>query len=61
MAARSAGIGKFGLVRNGPPGVCVEDSLDRVVAYADQEPEGISFSEHASRVDGDLPRHKIGA
>ncbi len=41
----------------------VEDSLDRVVADAEQEPEGFPFSEHNARgpIDGDLPRHQIGA
>ena len=41
----------------------VEDSPDRVVAYAEQEPEGIPFSEHAARgpIDPDLPQHQIGA
>jgi hypothetical protein len=40
------------------PGGGVEDSPDCVVAYAEQEPEGIPFGEHAAR---DLPRHQIGA
>ena len=45
------------------PGGGVEDSPDRVVAYAEQKPEGISFGKHAARgpIDGDLPRHQIGA
>jgi hypothetical protein len=62
-AARSAGTGKSGLSRNGPPGGVLR--TDHVVAYAEQEPEGscIPFSEHAARgpIDGDLPRHQIGA
>jgi hypothetical protein len=45
------------------PGGGVEESPDHVVAYAEQDPEGIPFSEHAARgpIDGDLPRHQIGA
>ncbi len=45
------------------PGGGVEDSPDRVVAYAEQEPEGISLSEHTARgpIDRDLSRHQIGA
>ncbi len=45
------------------PGGVVEDSPDRVVAYAEEEPEGIPFGEHAARgpIDGNLPRHQIGA
>ncbi len=41
----------------------VEDSPDRVVAYAEQETELVPFSEHGARapVDGDLPRHQVGA
>ncbi len=38
LARRSAGTGKSGLTRNAPPGGGVEDSPDRVVAYAEQEP-----------------------
>jgi hypothetical protein len=59
---RSAGAGKSGLARSTPPGG-VEDSPDRVVAYAEQETESVPFSEHGARgpVDGDLPRHQIGA
>jgi hypothetical protein len=62
-AARSAGAGKSGLARNGPPGGGVEDSPDRVVAYAEQETKFVPFSEHGARgsVEGDLPRHQIGA
>jgi hypothetical protein len=64
-AARSAGAGKSGLARNGPPGGRggFEDSPDRVVAYAEQETELVPFSEHGARepVEGDLPRHQIGA
>ncbi len=45
------------------PGGGVEDSPDRVVVYAEQEPEGIPFGEHAALgpIDRDLPRHQIGA
>ncbi len=45
------------------PGGGIEDSPDRVVAYAEQEPEGIPLSEHAVRgpIDRDPPRHQIGA
>ncbi len=62
-AARSAGAGKSGLARNAPPGGGVEDSPDRVVAYAEQETELVPFSEHGARgpVDGDLPWHQVGA
>jgi hypothetical protein len=62
-AARSAGARKSGLARNGPPGGGVEDSPDRVVAHAEQETELVPFSKHGVRgpVDGDLPRHQIGA
>jgi hypothetical protein len=63
-AARSAGAGKSGLARSTPPGGGgVEDSPDRVVAYTEQETESVPFSEHGARgpVDGDLPRHQIGA
>jgi hypothetical protein len=62
--ARSAGAGKSGLARNAPPPRGgVEDSPDRVVAYAEQETELVPFSEHGARgpVEGDLPRHQIGA
>jgi hypothetical protein len=54
--ARSAGTGKCGLSRK-------PHSPDRVVAYAEQETESVPFSEHGARgpVDGDLPRHQIGA
>ncbi len=57
--ARSAGAGKSGLARNGG----VEDSPDRVVAYAEQEPKWVPLSEHGARgpVEGDLPRHQVGA
>jgi hypothetical protein len=46
-----------------PPGGGIEDSPDRVVAYAEQETESVPFSEHGAHgpVDGDLPRHQIGA
>ena len=46
-----------------PPGGGVEDSPDRVVAYAEQEPKLVPFSEHGARgpVEGDLPRHQVGA
>ncbi len=64
-AARSAGAGKFGLARNGPLGGCVEDNPDRVVACTEQETKFVlvPFSEHGARgpVEGDLPRHQIGA
>ncbi len=43
-AARAAGAGKSGLARNSPPGGGVEDSPDRVVAYAEQEPKLVPFS-----------------
>jgi hypothetical protein len=62
--ARSAGTGKSGLSRSTPPGGGVEDSPDRVIEYAKQETESVPpFSEHGTRgsVDGDLPRHQIGA
>jgi hypothetical protein len=41
----------------------VEDSPDRVVAYAEQETKLLPFGEHGARrpVEGDLPRHQIGA
>ena len=44
-------------------GGSIEDSPDRVVAYTEQEPEGIPFSEHAARgpVNRDFPQHQIGA
>ncbi len=62
-AARSAGAGKSGLARNTPPGGVVEDSPDRVVAYAEYETKLVPFSEHGARgpVEGDLLRHQIGA
>jgi hypothetical protein len=46
-----------------PPRGGVEDSPDRVVAYAEQETELVPFSEHGARgpVEGDLPRHQVGA
>ena len=46
-----------------PGGVGVEYSPDRVVAYAEQETESVPFSEHSARgpVEGDLPRHQVGA
>ncbi len=46
-----------------PPGVCVEDSPDLVVAYAEQVTKLVPFSEDGARgpVEGDLPRHQIGA
>ncbi len=46
-----------------PPGGGVEDSPDRIVAYAEQEvTKLVPFSEHGARgpVEGDLPRHQIG-
>jgi hypothetical protein len=44
-----------------PPVGGVEDSPDRVVAYAEQETESVPFNEHGAcgPVDGDLPRHQI--
>jgi hypothetical protein len=63
--ARSAGAEKSGLARNGPPGGVLRTahSPDRVVAYAEQETELVPFSEHGAResVDGDFPRHQVGA
>ncbi len=61
-ATRSAGAGKSGLARNCPPGG-VEDSPDRVFAYAEQETKLVPFSEHGARgpVEDDLPRYQIGA
>jgi hypothetical protein len=59
-AARAAGAGKSDLARNGPPGGGgVEDSPDRVVAYAEQETKLVPFSEHGARgpVEGDLIFH----
>ncbi len=60
--ARSAGAGKSGLARNCHPGG-VEDSPDRVVTYAEQETKLVPFGKHGARgpVEGDLPRHQIGA
>jgi hypothetical protein len=61
-AARAAEAGKSGLACNGPPGGGVEDSPDRVVAYAEQDTKLVPFSEHGARgpVEGNA-RHQIGA
>jgi hypothetical protein len=57
----SAGIGKSERALN----CCPEGVLRtaQLVAYAEQEPEGIPLSEHAARgpIDRDLPQHQIGA
>ncbi len=62
-ASRAAGPASVsGLTLNCPPGG-IEDSSDRVVAYTEQEPEGIPFSEHAARgpFNRNFPQHQIGA
>jgi len=63
-AAWPAGAGKSGLARNCPPGGVLRiGSPDRVVAYAEQVTKLVPFREHGARgpVEGDLPRHQIGA
>ena len=62
-AARSAGTRKSSDPQLYPRGGGVENSPDHVVAYAEQETELVPFSEHGARgpVEGDLPRHQIGA
>ncbi len=46
-----------------PSSRSVEDSPDCVVAHTEQETEVIPFGEYSARspIDGNLPRHKVGA
>ncbi len=59
----SSGLREVWSIPQYPSRSSVEESSESVVAHAEQEPEGVPFSEYAAHcpVECELPRHQIGS